>query len=199
MPRLSRIPEEAKIRFINAHFAYEVEELLYSSHFFLSVKAREKELTEKGVYHILLNTALDHCLLHARSLLEFYYYADRKSARASAYVSDWKSPEKSKNIRELEMRVNSEITHLGWKRLEVVTKNWNLLGVVNELLDVTDKFLSQLDQKFFEPRLKAVKDAISTKRVKASENGQSFEYRDLFEAVLPIKSNSETKKSSPDA
>jgi hypothetical protein len=187
MPRLSKIPEGTKIRFINEHFAYEVEELLYSSHFFLSVKAREKELTERGVYQIFLNTALDHSLLHARSLLEFYYYGDRKSARAIAYLPHWKSPEKSRNIQELERRVNSEIVHLGWKRLDVVTKGWNLLGVVNELLDVTDKFLSQLDQKFFEPRLKAVKGAISTKQVKTSD-GLSFKFIDLFEGVVPIKS-----------
>jgi hypothetical protein len=79
MKASSTIPdEERKILYINEHFVYEVEELLFSALFFISVQARAKQLSEKRILPVFQNAAIDHALLHARNLLEFYYYEHKE-------------------------------------------------------------------------------------------------------------------------
>jgi len=180
--------EERKARFINEHFSYEVLELLQSSLFILSVQARKKELSERGTYQFFLNMALEHTLLHARNLLEFFYYRGdkKKYAQAPAYILDWTPPSKTVNVKELETRVNDEITHLGWKRLDVELedKSWKPLGVIGELLDLTDQFLLGLDQKLYGNGLRTLKDEMQKLRIKyhMDEVKPVLEYYDLFDA-----------------
>jgi hypothetical protein len=187
MKASSTIPDEdRKIRYINEHFRYEVEELLYSALFFISVQARAKQLSDKKIFTVFQNTALDHTLLHARNLLEFYYYKDKEGyARARAYVSSWQFPIKTPNVRKLEARVYDEVTHLGWKRLDVKEKTWNPLGVINELLDTTADFLVQLDRKYYREGLTMLETEMKELRVKqyAHEGKQVLTYYDLFDAV----------------
>ena len=190
--------EERKIRFINEHFVYEVEELLYSSLMFLSIQARQKELTEKQVYQVFMNAVLDHSLLHGRSLLDFFYHqGDKKSARASAFVPHWKTPHMTENIINLQRRVNDEIMHLGWKRLDVRDKSWKPIDVTNELLDVTDQFLSELDQKFYENSLKTLKDKTLKQRVKIPQNNEPIEYFDLFDGAVKSITQDPTRFDNP--
>jgi hypothetical protein len=188
MKTSSIIPdEEGKIRYINEHFRYEVEELLYSALFFISVQARAKQLSDKKILTVFQNTVLDHTLLHARNLLEFYYYKDKEGyARARAYVSSWQFPIKTPNVRKLEARVNDEVTHLGWKRLDVKDKTWNPLDVINELLGTTADFLVQLDRKFYREGLTMLETEMKELRVKrhTDEGGQVLEYYDLFDAAM---------------
>jgi hypothetical protein len=182
--------EDTKIRYINEHFVYEVEELLFSALFFISVEARAKELSEKKLLPVFRNAAIDHALLHARNLLEFYYYGHKEQmyARARAYVGSWKSPAKTPNVKKLEARVNDEVTHLGWKRLDVKLedKPWHLLDVINELLDTTAEFLVQLDRKFYREGLKMLESEMNKLRVKqyAHEGKQVLAYYDLFDAAM---------------
>jgi hypothetical protein len=179
--------EEGKIRYINEHFAYEVEELLNSLYFYLSVQARAKQLSEKNVLPVFVNASLEHTLLHARNLLEFYYYPKKKYVKANAwaYISSWQPPAKTRNVKELQARVNDEVTHLGWKRLEVrpEDKSWSPLGVISELLDVTAIFLAQLDRKFYGDGLKLLEDQMRQFRVKQHtvEGKRVLEYFDLFD------------------
>jgi hypothetical protein len=191
MKASSTIPdEERKIRYINEHFVYEVQELLFSALFFISVQARAKQLSEKGILRVFQNAAIDHSLLHARNLLEFYYYEHKEKiyARARAYVGSWRFPAKTPNVKKLEARVNDEVTHLGWKRLDVKLedKTWHLLDVINELLDTTAEFLVQLDRKFYREGLTMLETEMNKLRVKqyAHEGNQILEYYDLFEAAM---------------
>jgi hypothetical protein len=182
------IPDaEERVRYINEHFAYEVRELLYSALFFVSVQARPNQLSEE-ILPFFRNMAVEHTLLHARNLLEFYYYKghDEKYARAEAYVRTWQSPTKTPNVIKLGARVNSEITHLGWKRLDVKKeeKTWYLLDVVNELLSVTREFLSQLDMKFYRDGLKTLETEMKQFRLErhTGEGKPVLRYFDLFYA-----------------
>jgi len=191
MKTSSTIPdEEGKIRYINEHFAYEVEELLFSALFFISVQARAKQLSEKKILPVFLNAAVDHTLLHARNLLEFYYYKHKEEmyARAGAYVSSWQFPIKTPNVKKLEARVNDEVAHLGWKRLDVKLedKTWHLLDVINELLDTTADFLVQLDRKFYREGLTMLETDMKKLRVKqyTDEGKHVLEYYDLFDAAM---------------
>ena len=191
MKTSSTIPdEEGKIRYINEHFVYEVEELLFSALFFISVQARAKQLSEKKILTVFQNTAVDHTLLHARNLLEFYYYKDKDEmyARARAYVSSWQFPTKTPNVKKLEARVNDEVTHLGWKRLDIKLedKTWHLLDVINELLDTTAEFLVQLDRKFYREGLTMLETEMKKLRVTqyTDVGKQVLEYYDLFDAAM---------------
>jgi hypothetical protein len=193
----STVPnEERKIRYINEHFVYEVQELLFSALFFISVQVRENELSDKRVLPVFRNMAIDHALLHARNLLEFYYYGGKEEmyARAGAYVDSWKPPVKTPNVRKLEARVNDEVTHLGWKRLDVKLeyKNWPLLDVINELLDTTAQFLAQLDRKYRRGGLKMLETDMNKLRVKQyTHQGKAvLAYYDLFDnAVKSVRSS----------
>lgn len=181
--------EEGKIRYINEHLAYEVEELLYSAHFYISVQARAKQLSEKKILPVLVNLSLEHTLLHARNLLEFYYYRhEKKYAQAWAYVSGWQPPVMTPNVKKLQARVNDEVTHLGWKRLDVKLedKTWNPLGVINELLDLTAEFLAQLDRKFYRNGLRMLEIQMNQSRVKQHmvEGKPALEYYDFFDSTV---------------
>lgn len=182
--------EDGKARYVNEHFVYEVEELLFSALFYISVLARTKQLSEKKILHVFVNAAIDHTLLHARNLLEFYYYKgnEEEYARARAYVSQWRSPTKTANVKKLEARVNDEITHLGWKRLDIKLedKTWRLLGVIDELLDTTAVFLVQLDRKFYRDGLSRLEAEMKELRVKQHTDGGKLvlEYFDLFDVVF---------------
>jgi hypothetical protein len=190
MKASSTIPdEEGKIRYINEHFVYEVEELLFCALFYISVQARAKQLSEKKTLQVFLNAAVDHTLLHARNLLEFYHYKPKEAyARAGAYVSRWQFPTKTPNVKKLEARVNDEVTHLGRKRLDIKLedKTWHLLDVINELLDTTAKFLVQLDRKFYREGLTMLETKMKKLRVKqqTDEGKEVLQYYDLFDAAI---------------
>ena len=80
-------------------------------------------------------------LLHGRNLLEFYYKTNKKHlyARASGYVPVWRPPTKTKSILKLHNRVNDEITHLGWKRIEVKDgeKGWPFVDIARDMCEIT--------------------------------------------------------------
>jgi hypothetical protein len=122
--------------------------------------------------------------------LEFYYYEHKEQmyARARAYVGSWKSPAKTPNVKILEARVNDEVTHLGWKRLDakLEDKTWHLLDVINELLDTTAEFLAQLDWKFYREGLTMLETEMNKLRVKqyAHEGKRVLAYYDLFDAAM---------------
>lgn len=92
------------------------------------------------------------------------------------------------NVKKLQARVNDEVTHLGWKRLDVKLedKTWNPLGVINELLDLTAEFLAQLDRKFYRNGLRMLEIQMNQSRVKQHmvEGKPALEYYDFFDSTV---------------
>jgi hypothetical protein len=113
---------QQKTDYLNEHFVYEAQELVSCGLFHASILKHTRAMRERMLYEVFVNISLDHTLLHARNLLEFPFYkedGDGKYARAVSYVTDWVRPPMTPNLSLLERRVNDEITHLGWNRLNV--------------------------------------------------------------------------------
>ncbi len=92
--------------------------------------------------------ALDNTLMHARNLVEFLFFSldkDQKTARAKDYLRDW-GPEMVGEIKKFNGRVNDEITHLGWARLEqeYATKGWDMNKLTNELIVIVLDFVKKV-------------------------------------------------------
>lgn len=157
------VPKE-KINYISEHFSYEVSEMMYAGQFWLSLITHKKEFKNTFTYDVFRNMIIDHLLLHARNLLEFFYYKgdEDKYAKPDFYARSWETPEKTPQISILEKRVNSEITHLGLSRLDVTVeeKPWELAKLVNELLQISEQFLDKLEPEYYNELLKILRSEI---------------------------------------
>jgi hypothetical protein len=145
------LSDAQRLAYLEEHFSYEVREMVYCCWF--SVSARQHKVgVQKDLEQFLENTALDHFLLHARNLLEFYYEVEKPHmyAHASAFVKGWRPPRRTPQINMLRNRVYPEVTHLGWSRLATPPsdKSWILADVAKDLLLTTIQFLDSLDQKY---------------------------------------------------
>jgi hypothetical protein len=159
-------PTEAqKIEYLNEHVCYEAEELMFCHAFLVSVFMHKTELEQRGLLEALRNTSLEHFGLHARNLLEFLFYGSLEGyARATDYIAGWANIRiKTQNIRVLERRVNAEIAHLGWERLNVKPeeKGWEPLLIAQDLLDTYELFLSKLDDHYKQERVKRLQFNLS--------------------------------------
>ncbi len=148
--------EEDKVRFLNEHVCYEVEELLNCRSFFGSLVKHQASI-DGNLFVVFQNTALEHTLLHSRNLLEFFFYGAVKGhAQASDYVNGWQKirGDWTDNLQKLEQRVNNEIAHLDWRRLNVKPeeRSWNLVPLVDDLLDTAVLFFSKLDDSYMGER-----------------------------------------------
>jgi hypothetical protein len=141
-----------KIRYLEEHYAYEVQELLTCIWFFVTAK---RHSGDNDLRQFLENAGLDHFLLHARNLLEFYYEQNRPRiyAHASDFVSGWRPPKRTPAIRKLGSRVYGEVTHLAWMRLQVPLsgKGWDLPQIALDLLTTTRRFIESLNPPFKGP------------------------------------------------
>ena len=171
-------PTEAqKSLFLEEHFRYEVQEHYASVWISMSIQ-RHAGLASHQVELLLSNTALDHFLLHARNLLEFYY-EERKPhlyARAREFVPSWRPPKKTPWIRRLEKKVHGEVTHLAWERLSVPPseKGWPFVQIGADLLDVTENFLASLDMKYHTKPIRELRAEASI-------------FRERFEMMMRLK------------
>jgi hypothetical protein len=150
--RSQPVSEPEKRLYLEEHFAYEVRQVIYGMWFSLDAR-RHKVGVNSNLEQFLENLGLDHFLLHARNLLEFFYYGSDSLgvyARAVSFVPGWKPPAETAWIRMLEKRVQPEVSHLGWDRLRVAPgdKGWNQAEITKDLLSCVEVFLEQLDQKF---------------------------------------------------
>jgi hypothetical protein len=162
------LDEQKKQAYLDEHFLYEARELNYCVMFIVSLQFHVgKQVTDRGrwVEEFFGNTGLDHFLLHARNLLEFYYKDDKPHmyARARFYIPAWKPPKKTDLIRELEKRVHGEVTHLGWERLGVPPngKSWAFVDLAIDLLNVTESFLKALDRSYHSEPIKILRAELS--------------------------------------
>jgi len=94
MPRSQfAVDERRKQAYLDEHYAYEVRELCCCVWYMLSLHrgwpARNPE--EENVRGFLENTGVDHFLMHALNLLEFYYKTENPHlyARAKFFVPSW--------------------------------------------------------------------------------------------------------------
>lgn len=163
--------------FLDEHFLYEVRELYACVWFSMSIQ-RHAGRASPQVELFLSNAALDHFLLHARNLLEFYY-EERKPhlyARAREFVPSWRPPKKTASIRRLEKRVHGEVTHLAWERLGVhpSEKGWPFVQIGIDLLEVTERFLASMDIRYHSQRIRELRAEASI-------------FRENFEAMMKLK------------
>ncbi len=167
--------QKEKIEFIDMHFFYEVQELLNAKFFLrkvmkgevvynLTVSKYYKEHPEefvKWLGALSMNMAIEHSLLHARILYEFYFMPKpnpHEHPRAIMFVPDFQVPAFTANIKEdFSEKVNNQITHLGSKRFEEASKKFSAsetIAIINDLLRITKKFLERLPEEYHTEKLK---------------------------------------------
>jgi hypothetical protein len=141
--------DEGKKKFLNEHFVYEVQGIVGARQlFYYALNSYSLNQMDTMKYMAYKNTALDNTLMHARNLVEFLFFSldkEEKTARAKDYLSDW-APEMKDEIKKFNSRVNDEITHLGWARLERdnATKGWDMNKLTNELIVVVLDFIGKV-------------------------------------------------------
>jgi hypothetical protein len=148
--------EKEKVVFLNEHFAYEVEELVFCDSFIASLFHHRAAIDRKGLFAGLQNTGMEHFLLHARVLLEFLFFGPHEDEpRASDYVKNWSDIRQwTETLKTFQDRVNKEITHLSWRRVGISPedKTWMLQPIVDDLLNTTGLFLTSVDNSYLEER-----------------------------------------------
>ncbi len=176
------LEKEQMIRFINDQFSYEVTQLIYGGQFYCSVLKHKDRFQNNTQFTIFKNIAIEHILLHSRNLLEFFYYRgeEAKYARAYEYVKGWSAGDKSAIIKELERRVNEEISHLSWKRLGVKPeeKSWDLIDLINSFVNTTKDFLNRVDSELCKEGVSLLKselERVCIQKVK-TKDGDGFTF-----------------------
>lgn len=158
------ISDNKKKLYVNEHFAYEVESLVNAQQFYVTTQALyQTNKIDINRYLAYNNIAIESVLMHSRNLVEFLFYPiDNKDeyARAKYFVTDW-SEQMSDQIKKFSERVNDEIVHLGWARLNKtpLTKGWKLIELGTEIINVSMKFLYKVEANgtYYEDGLKRLK------------------------------------------
>ncbi len=95
------------------------------------------------------NALLESFLIHARVLFDFLYASDprRDDVTAEHYAAGWegKRPGASQNLLELKRRVNKEVAHISYVRLERPTeaeKHWEFAQIAKEMCQLLLAFLA---------------------------------------------------------
>jgi hypothetical protein len=181
--------ESQRQAYLDDHFVYEARELNYCVMYMMSLQfhiGQQKNEIGRSVEGFFVNAGIEHFLLHARNLFEFYFKDDKPHlyARARLYVPTWRTPKKTDNIRELEKRVHGEITHLGWERLDVEPggKRWLFVDLAIDLIDVTERFLQLLDVKYHSQTVRVLRAelSISKERYIQMKEVRGLTFPDLF-------------------
>jgi len=184
--------EEEKAIFLNEHVSYEIMELLNCCLFWGSSQRHSNTINSRGQGQVFLNIAIDHLLLHARNLLEFFCYKkaeDTAYASAESHIPEWTKPTLSPAMLGVQRRVNVEITHLVWKRLEIKTiedKLWNPLDIADGFLVIINKFVSDLDKKYYRQEFQSLVDFLKRNplRHEKVEGGERIIFAtDFFEGM----------------
>ena len=119
---------------------------------------------------------IEHTMLHARGLYEFYYcidtnpnnYNETHNPRANMYVPSFTKPAYTQDITaDFLKRASAQIQHLGIDRTSTPSEKFNVsqtVSIVDDLLRVTKDFLDKLevvDSGFFYTRLKDLKNDLA--------------------------------------
>ncbi|MFA6098809.1 MAG: hypothetical protein WCV50_03475 [Patescibacteria group bacterium] len=129
------------------HFAYEDDMLNFSfNKIFECLKQQEQKS---------LQMALECFLLHARNLLEFFYY--RKNGKSYIRAIDfieskqWEKllPKKTARIIKLQKRIDNELMHLTDKRISGIPpeKSWDI-DILLDFIVLTKIFKKNLPNEY---------------------------------------------------
>jgi len=151
---------EQKKTYLNNHVTFEFAELFYSKFFFLWVFSKKDELMKMNSYDVFKNISIEHTHLHVRNLYEFYFdKMNEQHVTAIDYVKNWQIPTKTVNLKEYEKRVNHEIFHMGILRFtNPDEKSWDVVGLVDDMLNITRMFLKRLDGRYYGNGIKSLKE-----------------------------------------
>lgn len=147
---MNRSDEDKKV-LLQEHFHYEVSMLQ-------AIYQIRRSITAPDQFQE--NVILEVFLFHGRNLHEFFYYDSHQkdAARASQFLDeckDWKDlrPPKTQSLKELEKRVNLELTHLTYKRIRGKSpdKRWVLSALYDDLMNVVDVFMKNVADKYRPP------------------------------------------------
>ena len=126
----------------SVHLLYEIDMLL----------GTQKLLASDPTNLVIKNALLESFGIHLRSLDDFFYKdAILKDVTAKDYVRNWKDkrPMKSPTFDDAANRVDKEIAHLTYHRLDVkgVKKDWHFTDLTKELMDICECFLKFVNER----------------------------------------------------
>lgn len=155
--KATNLDDEEKKCYLREHFYYEVKMLVFSVPKIIEFQRAKNQGST--------NMALEDCLLHARNLMEFFYYKPHKLyLRAYDFVEnktkwDRDKPEKTHWIKEVERRANKELAHLAHGRIYGTPpeKGWECGAIVRDFLKVVKVFLDHLPGEYMGENLREIK------------------------------------------
>jgi hypothetical protein len=171
--------DKTKKDFIQEHFYYEATEMLLAvQHGRRLIKlAAENNIPSQWVENI----SLECFLTHGRNLLEFFYRPSDKHPRAEDFLKEgveWSSvrPPMTDNIKQLQRRVDTELSHLDYKRIsgKPPEKLWRLDLIYTDMLEVIRVFLESIQEGYLTDRLEEVRN-YAKKRVAHIKTGDVYE------------------------
>ncbi len=152
MYNFEKLSFELKKRFLYEYFLNVVQMFFYSLNKNIQIKNEKRRYIDQLDNEKIVLSAY---LLYGRHLLEFFYHpCSKKDNRAYAghFVENWKNilPSKTPSIIELEKRVNNEITHLSYNRLNIDQNNkeWDTIKLLHDFMVVVKLFISKLNKQY---------------------------------------------------
>ncbi len=151
--------EADKKEMLQIHFLYECEMLV------VALEVVTSEFSKEMLNRKKESVALEIFLLHARSLLEFFYYPPTKPERPCAqhFLKEgivWKDivPLKTANIKKLEKQVNEDMSHLSYSRIakQDEDRRWDILSLFKDLFKIIKVFLSGVKEDYLNDTLRKI-------------------------------------------
>ncbi|MBU4266496.1 MAG: hypothetical protein KKE96_04640 [Candidatus Altiarchaeota archaeon] len=157
-----------KRELLNEHFFYEFMMMRGILICYNSLKNIALTYSKNLVFPLGNNICVEETLLHARNLLEFFYYDDISQDKASASEFMKKGvgwdrirPDKTKlaGINIVQKRVDCELAHLTYRRIAGTPpeKSFNFMQIYKDFKEVVDIFLANIDPKYSDKNIEKLK------------------------------------------
>ena len=133
--------DEKKLRIASHALHYEIT-MLYSLDKILATASTQDSVEYRA--------ALESFCLHFRNLAEFFSLSRGSSDKAVArhFVRDWNTRTASMMWNKYKKRVNQEITHLTYKRLQAADgDSWDFSQMTREMKQLVDEFTPRIPQQ----------------------------------------------------
>lgn len=173
--------DEEKRELLNEHFFYEF--MMMRGTLIRSNSLRNITLPydENLVFPLGNNIYVEEILLHARNLLEFFYYDDTKQDKASAIEfmkndAKWQDirPDKAKmkGIALVQKRADCELAHLTYRRFAGTPpkKSFDLVQIYKDFRGVVNIFLENIDSNYSNKNTEKLKE-ILCKEIEQDKRG----------------------------
>jgi hypothetical protein len=157
------------------HLYYEITMLRFTA---CQLAARQAECDEPK------NALLESFAVHVRNLRNFFFKKKpslKDEMLAIDYLDNW-NPPKSEYLGRIEGKINAEISHLSYKRIEISpeAQNWKVDLIVAELEGVLTAFLQGVPDAHLGARMQQLKGSFSrlqsfgiTQRITGSTSNSS--------------------------